>query len=645
MKQGSPASLKRAGWPGPGHRVRFLPEGVWVEVLPEEMLRDAAKRAGIEIASACGGEGTCGKCRVRVLSGQVKGEPGAFVSSDDEREVLSCRARAEGDLTIDVPIESRLGDSKRAIAHEEVDAGEREAGLDEYPLDSILRAVSVSLDEPSLSDTVSDLPRLARAIRTALSWEGPLEIGLPLLRGLPGILREGGFEVTADVVSVGERREVVALRPKLDDGPGLGLAVDVGTTTVAVYLVDAHSGRTLQRLVTYNGQFVYGEDVITRIVAASRSKEGLESLHRAVMETTNGLIDNALSDAGIDKERVSCAVVSGNTTMAHLFLGIDPRNIRLEPYVPAAASFPPVKAKEIGLRMNPDGYVHVLPCPGSYVGGDVVAGTLVSRIGDGSRKAMLIDIGTNGEVVLGDKDLLVAAACSMGPAFEGGGIGCGMRSVPGAVCSVSIAKGGEQVEVETIGKVKPIGLCGSGLIELLAALLEAGVIDMSGTFIGDGGGRLQRRNGDSRFVLLSSDETGLGRDLAISQTDIRNLIRAKAAMYAGVRYLAEFVGARLEDLERIYVAGAFGSHLDIDAAVRIGMFPDIGADKFVVLGNSSVKGSRLSLLSKQAFARMEELAGRMTYVELSTEPGYMDHFVSASFLPHTDLSLFPSTQS
>ncbi len=643
MKTGSPASPKEAGFHLPGHRIRFLPEGVWVEVGPEETIRDAALRAGIEIASACGGEGTCGKCRVRVLSGRVTTDLGAEVCEDD-REALSCRTRAKEDLTVEIPLESRLGDSRATILHSEVDAGRQEAGLDEYSLNPVVREVSVSLNEPALGDTVSDWQRLSRALGSSLSWQGPFDISISVLRNLPSILRKGDWKVTAGLVKTGERWEVVSLRPGGDDEPCIGLAVDIGTTTVAVYLVDTSSGRTLQRLVTYNGQFVYGEDVITRVVAASRSQEALEEVRQAVLETTNRLIGSALEAAGLDEGTIHCAVVSGNTVMAHLFLGVDPRNIRLEPYVSATAGFPPFKAEDVGIRMNPDGYVLVLPCPGSYVGGDVVAGTLVSRIGDGNRKEMLVDVGTNGEVVLGNDDLLVAAACSMGPAFEGSGISCGMRSVPGAVHRVSIEEGGEVVHMETIGGERPIGICGSGLVELLAAMLDAGVVDMSGTFTGVGGRRIRKNAGDPCYVLLFAEETGLSRDLAIYQSDIKNLIRAKAAMYAGIRYLAEFVGMDLDELEHIYVAGAFGSHLDVEAAVKIGMFPDIGVQKFVVLGNSSVKGSRLAILSRKAFHRMEELAGNMTYVELSTEPAYMDHFVSASFLPHTDLSLFPTAR-
>jgi uncharacterized 2Fe-2S/4Fe-4S cluster protein (DUF4445 family) len=626
------------------NRVRFLPEGVWVEVSPDETLMEAARRIGIEIASACGGQGTCGRCKVRILSGKARskkevGSPALARMG----YVLSCQTYPEEDLTVEIPMDSRVGRARATIRHEEIEAPGYEVGLERYPLNPLARKLALSIPKPSLLENVNDLTRLSNAIRKEIGWSGDIDISLSALRGLPELLRKGEWKVTVTLGKIGDRLEIIRVEPGWSNTPPLGLAIDVGTTTITVYLVDLRNGKTIQRLATYNEQFIYGEDVITRIIYASKGEGNLEGLRQAALRSVNQLIEEALKEEGYELWDISCAVLAGNTTMTHIFLGIDPKYIRLEPYIPAAVRFPPIRAKEIGLKMNPDGYVFAIPCVGSYVGGDVVAGTLISGISESKGIGMLVDIGTNGEIVVGNEEFMVSCACSMGPAFEGGGITCGMRSVSGAIHRVRIGEGGEEVWVGTIGGERAIGICGSGLIELLASLLDAGILDMSGNFRKDMRcSRLREVDGEDEFVLLWSYETGLGRDMTITQSDIKNLIRAKAAMYAGIRYLLKSVGIDLKDVERIYVAGAFGSHLDIRSAIRIGMFPDIGEERYVVTGNSSVKGARLALLSYDALKAMDMVASKITYIELSTETSYMEEFVSANFLPHTDLSLFPS---
>jgi len=626
------------------HRVRFLPEGAWVEVSPAESLKDAAQKIGIPIMSVCGGQGTCEKCAVRVLSGRYR--LATEIESPFLRArgyILACQAFPAEDMTVEVPVESRLSGASALLQHHEIVVPGYEAGLDRYPLNPLAEQVLLSVAKPSLSENLCDFDRLLKSLREKVGSSVKTSINLSALRQLPRSLRAAEGTVAVTIVHINGESEIIRLNPHPDPPPCLGLAIDVGTTTVTVFLVNLKTGETLQRLSTYNEQFIYGEDVITRIIHASRSEENLEALRQAALRTVNGLIDQCLAEAGFVPDDLACAVVAGNTTMTHLFLGIDPSYIRLEPYIPAATDFPPIKAKEVGLHIHPEGYVFSLPCVGSYVGGDIVAGVLTCGVAEGNEMRMLADLGTNGEVVVGNNEFLVAAACSIGPAFEGGGITCGMRSVPGAIERVEIEGGGERVSVKTVGDEKPIGLCGSGLVEALAALVRSGILDRSGNFnSGAGRTRISDEDGYPEFVLLPAAETGLGRDITITTSDVKNLIRAKAALFSGMRHLVSSIGVTIGDMERIYVAGAFGSHLDIRSAIEIGMLADVDAGKHIVVGNSSVKGARLCLLSQEAMKEAAAIANKMTYLELSVDPTYMEQFMAANFLPHTDLSLFPT---
>jgi len=629
------------------HRVRFLPEGAWVQVLPSETLKDAARKIGIEMMSACGGQGTCKKCGVRVLSGKCRMGMDLLSPALKARgHILACQAYPEDDLTVEVPVESRLTGAGALLRHEEIAVPGYESGPDRYPLSPLARKVHVTVDPPTLSENMCDLDRLLKSLRTHSDSPATPTISLPVLRKLPQLLRANDGKVAITIVHLGDHDEIVQVDPSPQPHPCVGLAIDIGTTTVTVYLVNLKTGDTLQRLSTYNEQFVYGEDVITRIVHASRSEENLDDLRQAALRTVNGLIDQSLTAEGYAPEDLSCAVVAGNTTMTHLFLGVNPKHIRLAPYIPAAVDFPPVKAGETGLHINPQGYIFPLPSVGSYVGGDIVAGALSSGIADSSEMRMLVGVGTNGGVVVGNEEFLVASACSIGPAFEGGGITCGMRSVPGAIHRVTIEDKGNRIHLETVGDEKPIGLCGSGLVEALASLVRSGALDRSGNFSRDAARlRITDEDNDPEFVLLASEETQLCRDLALATSDVKNLMRAKAALFSGMQHLVTSIGLTMADIKRIYVAGAFGSHMDIRSAVEIGMLADVEASRHIVVGNSSVKGARLCLLSQEALREATSIAAKMTYLELSVDPTYMDEFMAANFLPHTNLSLFPSVSA
>jgi uncharacterized 2Fe-2S/4Fe-4S cluster protein (DUF4445 family) len=421
------------------------------------------------------------------------------------------------------------------------------------------------------------------------------------------------------------------------------LAVDIGTTTVAAQLVDLEDGRVLATRTSYNMQIRRGADIITRIDYA-RTAERQQELRRLVLETINGLVAEMACEVAAEARQIKAAFLAGNTTMIHLVLGLPPRYIRETPYVPTATVVPPLSAEDVGLEIDPRAVVECAPGVGSYVGGDITSGLLCTDLPTNKTEVFLfMDIGTNGEIVIGNADWMVGCACSAGPAFEGAGIKCGMRAAEGAIEQIEIGSGGETVRYEVIGGGKPAGVCGSGLISLLGGLFRQGVIDQSGRFLREPGvGRMVKYDHRPAFVVEFGAHTIDGTDLLITQADLHNLIRTKAAIYAACSLILEKVGLDVNSIARIYIAGGFGRYVQIAAAVLIGMLPDLPHGRFTYIGNSSLTGAYIALLSRAHRRRLAEIASRMTYVDLSSDSGYMDHYVQAMFLPHTDLKRFPS---
>ncbi|MEW6309054.1 MAG: ASKHA domain-containing protein [Bacillota bacterium] len=623
--------------------VAFIPDNLSVHVPVGTPLLRAATLAGLELTSACGGKGTCGRCVLRIVKGTA--DPGDEASLPAKYRgdgyVLACKARVQGDITVEVPGDSRLIEHQvlvdsSLLAEELVGLG------DAYPFAPICRSVDLSLDEPTLVANASDLTRLQAELRRRAGLED-LRTNLAALRQLGGTLRACGWKVSAHVAEHHPgQAELIAVSPGHGERK-YGLAVDIGTTTVVVDLVDLATGLTVDKRGTYNKQARYGDDVIARIIHAAEDATGLKDLTEAARETINELIDRLLGKHGLRQDDLLAATCAGNTTMTHLFLGVDPRHIRVEPYIPTATCFPVVRAGELGLRLHPGAPVVPLPAVASYVGGDVVAGVLATGLARSDSLLLFIDIGTNGEIVLGNKEFMVACSCSAGPCFEGGGISNGMRAMKGAIQRLHIDPATYAVEYDTIAGARPIGLCGSGLVDALAELRRAGIIDRAGKFVGERKSpSLRRTDEDWEFVVAPGSATECGRDLCITESDVKNLIRAKAAVYAGISTLLRMVGMDLEAVERIYIAGGFGSYLNVKDAVGIGLLPDVDPARYRFIGNSSVKGAKLCLLSKEAKAEAEEIARRMTYLELSLGNTFMDEFVQALFLPHTNLKLFPS---
>ena len=507
-------------------------------------------------------------------------------------------------------------------------------------LDALVRRVSLTIDPPSLGDTASDWERLARALRPHLD-DRPLEPTLAALRDLGPALRRGEWRVAVTLADVGDAWRVVRVEPADAATRPLGLAIDLGTTTVVAELVDAETGAVLASRLAYNAQRQFGVDVTSRMMHAEKPG-GLAALRQAALDTLNELIAALCAEARVEPRDIAAAVVAGNTIMQHLLLGLDPSSIRREPYVPAATVFPILSAAEVGLNVAEGAPLYLFPAASGYVGGDVTAGLLATRIADDESFSILIDIGTNGETVLGNREFLMACSGSAGSAFEGCGLEWGMPAQPGAIERVWMQDGGPAYR--TVGGESPRGICGSGLIEALGAFLQANVIDRSGK-VNLAAPSARRVEGHPEVLIAAAGETAAGRDIALRQGDIENLIRDKAALYAGSRILLANTGMTFDDVARILIAGNFGQSLEIEQAVRIGLLPDIPRERIRFIGNSSLAGARAALLSRGDWKRAQEIASSITCLELTVEPRYFDEYTAALFLPHTDLSLFPSAMS
>jgi uncharacterized 2Fe-2S/4Fe-4S cluster protein (DUF4445 family) len=625
------------------HVVRFTESGKNVQVPTGSLLSEAARLAGEEIGQPCGGQGRCGRCLVRVEQGTVRSRSSLRIALEDQQAgyVLACQAVVEGDVQVSVPEQEKI---ERRLT---TDRTAQEVGVPvgyQYPRDQTVWRLHVSLKPPDMDDQTDDWSRLQNALRQQHGIT-ILNISLNLLRKIGKVLRTGEWQVTAIVeYQKGEEFRLIDLIPKhvADSQPLWGTAIDIGTTTVTLWLVNLLNGEVAAQVAEYNGQIARGEDVISRIIFASKNNGG-QILQDLVLETINSLIERACKRAGIQPETIYKASLAGNSTMMHLLLGIPAESIRLSPFITAVNQPPLMRAVEVGLQLHPEASVDCLPGVASYVGADITAGVLASGMDDSEAIRLFLDVGTNGEIVLGSREWLVTCACSAGPAFEGAGVQDGMRATKGAIEEVWVNTNTFEPTYRVIGGGKPRGVCGSGLISLLAELFLTGVIDKSGNFnLELGTPRVRNGEHGPEYVLAWAEESSHGNDIVITHVDIDNLIRAKAAIYAGFTILADSVGVSLEMAEDVLVGGSFGKYINVEKAVQIGLLPDKPWEQFKFLGNTAVRGAYLALLDRKMRARIAAIAGRMTYLELSADNTFYEAFTSALFLPHTDLSRFPS---
>jgi len=637
------------------HTVTFtLPDSltpIVVRVPTNTLLADAAQLASIDIGQPCGGQGRCGRCTVQVTAGQVRRRSALRLSDADIADgyALACQTVVEGDAAVFVPPQEKI---ERRLTTDRV-VGEVSVPLDyDYQTAQTIRRVHLTLTPPSMDDQTDDWSRLQIAFRLQHRLE-KVDISLPLLQKIGSILREGEWEVTAILETSGHPDDaatrLIDLRPKHEDeySPLWGIAVDIGTTTVSLWLVDLITGKVRAQVAEYNGQIARGEDVISRIMYASKGDGGQEMRQR-VLDAINNLLETAckrikLDEGKVTPDQVVKATIAGNSTMIHLLLGIPANNIRLSPFVTAVNHVPLMTGLDIGLKTNPEAVVDCLPGVASYVGSDITAGVLSSGLDTMENVTLFLDVGTNGETVLGNQDWLVTCACSAGPAFEGAGVANGMRATQGAIEEVWINSDTLEPTYRVIGSVKPKGICGSGLISLLSETFITGLLDKAGNVNLTANTRRVRAGAHGgEYVVAWGAETESGEDIVLTRVDIDNLLRAKAAIYAGFTVLADTVGVPLETADKVLVGGSFGKYINVEKAIQIGLLPDMEWSRFEFLGNTSVKGAYLALLDWRKRERLTEIAKRMTYIELSADNSFYEAFTSALFLPHTDMSKFPS---
>ena len=634
-------------------RVIFQIEGgspVSVECSRGDNLLEVARRANVAIDAPCGGNGSCGKCRVQLLEGELEAPQSRHISQEEYQQGwrLSCCSKVMGDVTVMVPdiasaYQSRmktadLSSPQEVAIFEACQNQLRESGIH---FENSYRRALLTLEEPTLDDTMPDNERLTRAIQDALGVE-QVAIPFPVMVKLAHTLRENNWNVCVKGELTGSTFRCMEITAPTDTAL-VGCAIDIGTTTVTMVLMDLETGKILAKGSSGNGQIRYGADVINRIIEQGKSG-GRKKLQDAIIkETLSPIIAHLCAGAHISARSILRLAVGANTTMNHLFVGVDAEPVRMEPYVPSFFGWQGLLAGDVKLPANPLAPVLIAPNIGSYVGGDITAGTLASGIWDRDEMSLFIDLGTNGEIVFGNRDFLMSCACSAGPAFEGGDISCGMRATDGAIEACTIDKDTMDPTLTIVGDPdqKPVGICGSGIIDIISELFRCGIINAKGLFVKEGSRIRRDHHGMGRYVLAEPQESETEREISINEVDIDNFIRAKGAIFSAIETLLNSVDMSVEGIDDVYVAGGIGSGINMKNAVNIGMFPDVPLEKFHYIGNSSLTGAYSMVMSDDAAKKTAEVAANMTYLELSTHPGYMDSFVAACFIPHTDSRLFP----
>ncbi len=614
-------------------------------------LLELARRSNVAIDAPCSGNGSCGKCRIKLIDGQLDTIPSRHISEEEFHAGwrLSCNSKVMGDCTVFVPDIASAYQSRMKTADlsspEEVaifEKAKQEMGEGGISFTNCFMAIQLTLEEPNEEDTMPDIERLIRAIEALEYTE--VKVPYTVMVKLASALRENNFRVCVKGQAQDDKflcMDICAY----EDTQIVGCAIDIGTTTVSMVLVDLNSGEILAKGSSGNGQIRYGADVINRIIEQSKDG-GKKKLQDAIInETLTPIIANLCRNSGISARSILRLCIGANTTMNHLLVGVDADPVRMDPYIPSFFAWQDLTAGDLKLPANPLAPVVIAPNIGSYVGGDITAGTLSSMIWDKDEMSLFIDLGTNGELVFGNRDFLMSCACSAGPAFEGGDISCGMRATDGAIEACTIDAATMEPTLTIVGEdgQKPVGICGSGIIDIISELFRCGIINARGLFSREGE-RIQRdQHGMGRYVIAKAEESETGREVSINEVDIDNFIRAKGAIFSAIDTLLSSVDMTVDMIDKVYVAGGIGSGINMKNAVNIGMFPDVELEKFQYIGNSSLTGAYAMVLSDDAAEKCHEVGANMTYLELSTYPGYMDSFVAACFLPHTDSRLFPNS--
>ena len=637
-------------------KVVFQIEGgssVQIECNAGDNLLELARRANVAIDAPCSGNGSCGKCRVKLVEGDLETIKSRHITDEEYNAGwrLSCNSKVVGDCTVFVPdiasaYQSRmktadLSSPKEIAIFDDCQAQLKESGIE---FTNNYRCVALTMSAPSAEDTMPDVERLIWAVQE-VTGAGKVEVPFGVMVKLASTLREFAFAVNVKGELVGDTFKCMEICGPADTAI-VGCAIDIGTTTVTMVLTDLETGKLLAKGSSGNGQIRYGADVINRIIEQSRSG-GKKKLQDAIIkETLSPIITNLCKSANISARSILRLSVGANTTMNHLLVGVDADPVRMDPYIPSFFGWEGLLAGDLKLPANPLAPVVIAPNIGSYVGGDITAGTLAAGIWDKDEMSLFIDLGTNGEIVFGNRDFLMSCACSAGPAFEGGDISCGMRATDGAIEACTIDRDTMEPSLTIVGEAgqKCVGICGSGIIDIISELFRCSIINARGQFVREGDRVRRDEHGMGRYVLATAAESETGREVSINEVDIDNFIRAKGAIFSAIDTLLQSVDMTVEMIDHVYVAGGIGSGINMKNAVNIGMLPDVELEKFSYIGNSSLTGAYAMVISDAAIAKTAEVAANMTYLELSTYPGYMDSFVAACFLPHTDASLFPNSK-
>ena len=615
--------------------ITFLPEGKHLDIKSGSTVLDATRKMGIDIQAPCGDLGLCGRCKI-VLG---KGKNLAELPTETEKKILStkelddgyrlacqCKVSEKGLLSVIVPPESKISQQRIVI----------QGIMPQFQMSPIVKDTIIELKKKQESKSDSE------TLLEALSENGFTDVSIDIdaIRRLPDVIREGNWNINA---TLWNNKEVLSLQPKDKASQTLGFAVDVGTTKVAGYLVDLKNGELLAAVSLPNPQISFGEDLISRITYWTESEEKGISLQKIVIGCVNKLIEDSCKKFDVTKNEIYDITVVGNTAMHHIFFGISPKYVGQSPFPVAVKNSFDVKAKDIGMIANSAAYVHALPPIAGFVGADTVAGILATEIYNKEETCMLIDVGTNAEIVVGNKDKLTCCSAPAGPAFEGAKIKHGMRASSGAIETVWIDPKTLETGYKTIDETKPRGICGSGIIDTVAQLLKTNVIDDIGRFNKKlNNPRLRILGENTEFVLAWQKDTSINKDITITRHDIQEILLAKAAVYTGTHILLERLNLKPNDVEKLYIAGAFGTYIDLTNTLTIGMFPEIPTNKIQFVGNTAGSGGRLVLLSEKLRSKAEEIAINTGYIELASDPSFETEFTNALWLPHREKERFPS---
>ncbi len=619
------------------YTVMFYPQAWSTRVEEGTTLLEASAKSGIAINNLCGGDGICGRCKMIVKSGKVAGEGTSKLSREEIKAgyVLACEVKAQSDLVVEIPKE--VWAKEKVIANKDAkrfsDLQYESTFAKRYQSKPIVIKLYMEAEKPKLAEVSSDHHIICEHIRQNLQVES-MQTGLKIIKNVPKILRNYDYRIT---LTIGLRRQIAEVM-NLEGGntadKNFMIIVDMGTSTVVAHLVNAKTTETMDARACFNSQGAYGREVTGRMIRAE--KLGVEELQKLLVEDINKLIEDLCTANDIELRDITAVVCAGNTIITHFLLGLSTDNIRRFPYTPVSLIPPPLRAAEVGIAINPRGLLYALPGISGWVGSDLTAGILATEMHRNEKLSLLVDIGTNGEIILGNREWLIATSASAGPALEGAGVECGMRAEIGSIEKVFVKNG--EILYQTIHDKPAVGLCGSGIIDMISVLLEQKIIDRSGKFISDSHKSIIYRNGLPYFILVDSKQDRSKKSIYFSEKDLENVIVAKAAIFAAIKILLKRLELSYDEIDKIYLAGAFGSYLDIDNSINIGLIPPLPKEKIEFVGNTAIKGAKLAAFYQEAFHEIDEIRTNTTYYDLMGANDYVEEFKKAMFLPHTDIN-------